>query len=140
MTAVKAKSLGLAAEQLNQFIVNNFNDLLAGRKAGQHLTANSLFSYRGNKIFDYGVVDISFKKGPAHFTHAVLNIFFRQLAMAAKFLENSFQAIRKIFKHNRELNHYLQGSSGSWNKKTPLTNTENHASRDTCIIGSAKKR
>ena len=93
LTAVKTQRFSLAAEQGDQFIVDNLNNLLARRKTGQNLLTNSLLRDSGDKLFDNLKVDISFQQRRTHFTHGLLNIVFSQLTVAAQLFEYTIKAI-----------------------------------------------
>ena len=83
----------LLAEQGYQFIVDDFDDLLAGSNTGQDFLADSLLGDRTNKFFYNLKVDISFQQGRAHFTHGFLNIIFSQLAVTAQLFEYTVKTI-----------------------------------------------
>ena len=97
--AVEAQRLGLAAEQLDQFVVHHFDHLLTGRQAGEHLLTDGLGGDRGHKFPDNAEVDIRLEQRRAHLAHGFLNIFLSQRAMATQLLEDAFQAVGQILKH-----------------------------------------
>ncbi len=88
-----------AAQQFHQLLVDNFNHLLTGGQAFQHLTPHCFLGHSGDKIFNHLEVDIGLQQGQSHLAQGFLNIFFVQATMAAQFLEYFLQTIGKIVKH-----------------------------------------
>ena len=66
-----------AAEQGNQLIVNDFNNLLCGGNRLDDLFADGFLLYRCDEGFNNGQSHISFQKGYFNFTHGFVNGSFR---------------------------------------------------------------
>ncbi len=76
-----------------KFVVNNFNDLLGRTDSFHDEHAEGFFFYRVRKIFYDFKVDIGFKKRQTHFTHSILDVFFRKLRTSAKGTEHAGKSV-----------------------------------------------
>ena len=81
------KTGGLAAEQGNQFLVYDFNDLLRGRQAFEDLGVRRLFGDSLDEILRDLEVDVGLKQRHANLAHSLLDVRLGQTALAAQVLE-----------------------------------------------------
>ena len=81
------KTGGLAAEQGNQFLVYDFNDLLRGRKAFQDLGIGRLFGDGLDEILRDLEVDVRLEQRHADLTHSLLDVGLGQTAFASQMLK-----------------------------------------------------
>ena len=76
-----------AAEQGNQFLVYDFNDLLRGRQAFEDLGVRRLFGDGLDEILRDLEVDVRLEQRHADLTHSLLDVGLGQTALAAQVLE-----------------------------------------------------
>ena len=89
----------VAAEDLDQLLVNDLDDLLRGRKRGQDFLAHGLRFDVLDELLDHPEIDVGFKQRHADFAQRALHVFGREPAFAAQVLENPLQFIREVIKH-----------------------------------------
>ena len=63
---LKIERRRIGAEQDRQFVIKNFDDLLAGRNAAQYFFAKRFRFDPGNEIFRDLKIDIAFHQGEPH--------------------------------------------------------------------------
>ncbi len=80
---------GVAAQDLDQFIAENLDDLLGGRKRGRHLLADRLFLDVIDQLLDDFEVDVGFEQRQANCAQRLLNVFFIEGGLAAQGLERA---------------------------------------------------
>src|SRR5690606_15409471 len=74
----------LAAQHLDQFVVDDLDDLLTGSDRAQNLLTNGLFGYAGDEITRHRKSNVRFQKSDAHFAHRFANVCFVQRAAPAQ--------------------------------------------------------
>jgi hypothetical protein len=72
------------AHDRNQFIVNDFNQGLAGREATDDFLAKRFFPHIVDEILDYRQGDIGLEQRHPHFTQTVANIVFAEPTLTAQ--------------------------------------------------------
>ena len=90
------------AQDGDQFVANNLDHLLGGRKRGQHLLAQRLFADVLDQFFDDVEVNVGFEQRHADFFQRFADVFFRQGALSAQILKGTLQLIGKVLKHCQE--------------------------------------
>ena len=68
------------AHKRDKFVVYDFNDLLTGRKAFNHLFADRFFAHFRNEVFNDGKIYVGFEQRNTDFAHRLLDFKFGQLA------------------------------------------------------------
>ncbi len=81
--------------------LDNRDDLLPRREAFQHVGADGAIPYAGDEIFDDLKVDVGLQKGQADLPQGFFDIGLGQLSPSAKLLEDAFEALTQILKHER---------------------------------------
>lgn len=76
--------LVFAAHKSDQFLVDDFDNLLGGSKRFEHILTERLFADRIDKILDDRKVDVRFKQRDADFSHCLFYFQLRKLAFVAK--------------------------------------------------------
>ena len=87
------------AEERYQFIVDNLDDLLAGRDRLQHLLAGGLHLHTLNELAGDLEMHVGGKQGGAHLLEGFRHVFFRELADAAQVAQRLAEAFGERFKH-----------------------------------------
>ena len=75
------------AEELCQFVADNFNNGLGSIQTAEYFFAYGFFPYALDKIFRNGKVNVGFQQCAAHLFQRFAYVFLRQLALAAKLFE-----------------------------------------------------
>ncbi len=83
----------MAAQNLDQFFVNDLDYLLRGREGVEHFFAHGLLFDVFDQLFDNFEVDVGFEQRHANFSQGALHVFGREFAFAAQVLENPLQFI-----------------------------------------------
>jgi hypothetical protein len=96
---VEAELLVARAHEFGQLLVDDLDQLLTGRQAGQHLLAQRPLFDIGNELFDDPKVDIRFEERQAHLAQTFLDIALGQLAVALELLEDAVKLVGQVFKH-----------------------------------------
>jgi hypothetical protein len=79
------------AESLDQFVADDFDDLLAGRKRSQHFLAHGLGLDAVDQLLDHFEVDVGFKQRQPDFAQGFADVLLAQPSLAAKGLERALQ-------------------------------------------------
>jgi hypothetical protein len=77
------------AQHVNQRIVNDFDDLLAGCDGFQDLRTNGLLGYLVYEVADNGQCNVGLKQGNAHFAHRFTHIGFVQRTATAQAIKHT---------------------------------------------------
>ncbi len=83
----------VAAENLDQFVANDFDDLLGGGEGMQHFFAHRLCLDVFDELLDDAEVDVGFEQGDADFAQGRIHIFGREFAFAAQVFEDPLQLV-----------------------------------------------
>ncbi len=89
-----------AAHEVRQFVVDDFDDLLGGGEAFEHVVADGPFLDFGDEVFDDFEVDVGLQEGHAHFAHSVVDVCFGQFAPAPEFFECLLEFIGQAFEYH----------------------------------------
>ncbi len=87
-------------EQLDQLVAHDLDDLLGGRKRGQHFGADGLGANVLDQVVDDVEVDVGFKQRHANLAQRFGDVLFGERALAAQILEGALQFICKVLKHS----------------------------------------
>ena len=90
--------------ELNEFVVDDLDDLLAGVEGAQHFLADGALRDLGDEVLGDGEVDVGFQQGLAHFLHGFTDVGFRDAAAAAQLFQSLGEAALDAFKHTASLN------------------------------------
>ena len=94
----------------------NLDDLLAGRKRGQHLLADGLVLDVVDELLDNFEVDVGLKQRQADLAQRLLHVFFVEGGLAAQGLERALKLFLKILKHRRS--YFIRASRFSPSTRT----------------------
>ena len=75
------------AEELDQFVVNDFDDLLAGHDALEHVLSHALLLNAFDELAGDFEVNVGGEEGGAHFLECVGHVFLGEFANAAQIPE-----------------------------------------------------
>ena len=81
------------AHQRDEFVVDDFNDLLGGVEAFEDLLPHRLFGNIGNEFFGDENVDVRLQKRHAHLAHRALDFQFGQTAVLGEFGKNVIESV-----------------------------------------------
>ena len=77
------------AEDVDQFVANDLDDLLGGRKRGHHFLAERLLADVLDQFLDDLEVDVGFQQRHADFFQRFADVFFGQRALSAQVLKGA---------------------------------------------------
>ena len=89
----------VAAEQGTQFVMENLDDLLAGRDRFQHLVAHGAYFDRLDKGLGHAQFHVRLEQGEPHVAHGVGHIGLGDFAEAAELFDRAFKAVAQLVKH-----------------------------------------
>ena len=81
------------AEDFDQFIAENLDDLIPGRKRRRHLLADGLLLDVIDKLLDDFEVDVGLKQRQTNRAQRLLNVFFIEDGFAPQGLERALQLL-----------------------------------------------
>ena len=87
------------AEQCDQLVADDLDDLLGGRKRGEHFGSDGFDADVLDQVAGDVEVDVGFEQGHADFAQGFGDVFFGERALAAEGLEGALQFVCKVFKH-----------------------------------------
>ena len=93
------KRLGVFAEQVGEFIANDFDDLLIGGELQHDFAAEGSKADAGEKFINDREGDIAIEHRFANFGERGVQVFFGEFALAAKVFESALQLFGEVFKH-----------------------------------------
>jgi hypothetical protein len=76
------------AKHFDKGVIDDFDDLLAGRYRLQNLRANSLLGDLLNKVTNDGQCNVSFKQSHTDFAHRFTNVSFVQRTATAQAIKH----------------------------------------------------
>ena len=79
----------VAAEDLDQLVADDFDDLLGGRERHEHLFAHGLLLDIFDELFDNAEVDVGLEQGDADFAQGRVHVFGGEFAFAAQVFEDA---------------------------------------------------
>ena len=77
------------AEQSDQLVANDFDDLLGRRERGEDFSSDGLLADVLDEVGDDLEVDVGFKQGDANFAQGFGDVLFSERALAAKVFEDA---------------------------------------------------
>ena len=90
---------GFAAQQRNQFVIDDFNHLLGRAYAFERFLPQALFAHAFHKVFDNLEVDVRFQERQPHFAQTGLHVFLGELAAPAERAEYAGKSVGKALEH-----------------------------------------
>ena len=87
------------AEEGDELVVDDFDDLLGGAEGGGDLGAEGFDADVGDEVVGDGEVDVGFEEGEADLAEGVGDVFFGDGALAAEGLEGTLELFGEVFKH-----------------------------------------
>jgi hypothetical protein len=87
------------AQDGDQLVADDLDDLLGGRERRQHLGAHGLDADLLDQVVDHVEVNVGFEQRHADFAQRFGDVLFGKRALAAKGLEGALQLISQILKH-----------------------------------------
>ena len=93
---------GVLAQEVDQLVAHDLDDLLGGRERGHHFLAHRLLANVVDQFLDDLEVDVGFEQRHADFAQRLADVLFGQLALPAQVLEGALQLFCKILKHVQE--------------------------------------
>ena len=90
---------GVFAEERDQFVADDLDDLLAGRERGEDFGADGLFANVFDEVADDVEVNVGFEQGDANLAESFGDVFFSERALAAEGLEDALEFVGEVFKH-----------------------------------------
>ena len=87
----KFESSRIGTQHRDQFIANNLDYLLRGRKGGEHLLTQSLDANVLDELLDDVQVDVGFKQRNANLFERLADIFFGDGALAAQIFKGALK-------------------------------------------------
>src|SRR4029077_5745389 len=99
MRLAEIQRRGIATEQDRQFIVENLNDLLAGRDAAQNGFAKRFLFDLSDKFLGNLKIDISLEQREPDLAQRGLDVLLADLPMAAEIFEDLLQLVAKVREH-----------------------------------------
>src|SRR5581483_1385420 len=95
----KLYSRGIFAENLDELVANDLDDLLAGRKGCHHLLADGFRLHLVDELLYHFEIDVGFEKGQPQLAQRLLHVLFVENSLPAQGFEGSLKAFLKVLKH-----------------------------------------
>ena len=83
----------VAAQDLDQLVADDLDDLLGGRKRREHFLAHGLLLDVFDELLDDAEIDVGLEQRHADFAQGGFHVLGRELAFAAQVLENPLQFV-----------------------------------------------
>ena len=94
----------MTTEHFRQFIADNLDHLLAGRKSSQDLLPHGLLLHLFNELLDNLEMNIGLQQRHANFAQRLFHVGGRQFSFAAQVFENPLQLVAQIVEHDSLVN------------------------------------
>ena len=98
--SLQGESSGIAAEKLNELLIDYADHLLLRRNAADHLLAQAFLAHLLNEAADDLVVYVGLEQSQADFAKPCLDVLLIECAYPAKGTEYVAESVGKTFKHN----------------------------------------
>ena len=95
----QVQGLIVAAHDLHQLVVDDLDQCLARLEAARHLLAHGTLAHVLNEALDHRQSHVGFQQGHAHAAQGVLDVVFRQAALAAQAVEGGSQSVAEVVEH-----------------------------------------
>ena len=93
---------GVFAQDVDQFVAHDLDDLFGGRQRRHHFLANRLLADVVDQLFDHFEIDVGFQQRHADFFQRFADVLFRQCALSAQVLKGALQFVCQVLKHCQE--------------------------------------
>lgn len=90
---------GVAAEDVDQFVVDDFDDLFGGRERGGNFFADGAGADAFDEVGDDGEVDVGLEEGETDLAEGVGDVLVGDGALAAEGLKGTLEFVAEVFKH-----------------------------------------
>ena len=91
---IQVEGRSIPTQQLGQFIVKDFNDLLPGRDAPQHLLSERPTFNPRDEILGNLKVNVGFEQRQSYLAQCIIDVALRDRAMTPEVFENILKFIR----------------------------------------------
>ena len=91
---------GVFAEDVDELVVDDLDDLLGGREGGGDLFAEGAGADVLDELVDDGEVDVGLEEGEADLAEGVGDVLVGDGALAAEGLEGTLEFVAEVFKHD----------------------------------------
>ena len=98
----KFEAGGVFAEEGDQLVANDLDDLLGGRERGEDLSADGFDADLLDEVAGDVEVDVGFEQGSADFAQGFGDVFFSERALAAEGFEGALEFVGEVFKHDQD--------------------------------------
>ena len=114
------------AEEFDELVADDLDDLLGGRERGKHLAANGFGADVLDELVDDVEVDVGFEQGDANLAQGFADVFFGEGALAAKGFKGPLQFFCEVFKHrsNSSVSRIRLGRIGRTEEANALNSQE----------------
>lgn len=99
----EAEAAGLAAENGDEFLMNDLDDLLSRIERPTNFGAKRAFFHASAETSDYRQRNVGFQERRANLAHGGIDVGLREAALAAEVLERRGQAVRQGIEHGARL-------------------------------------
>ena len=82
-----------AAQHLDHFVADDLDDLLGGRKRGEHFLAHGLFLDGFDELLDDAEMHVGFEQRHADLAQRGFHIFGREFSFSAQVLEDALEFV-----------------------------------------------
>ena len=113
------EACGVLAEDVDQLVVDDLDDLLGRRQGSSHLGAQSAGADVLDESVDDGQVDVGLEQGEADLADGVGDVLFGKGALAAEVLKGALEFVAEVFKHD-----YPQFTSGVKSARSESASSE----------------
>ncbi len=107
----------VAAEEFDQLVADDLDDLLGGRERGKHLGANGFGADVLDEFVDDVEIDVGIEHGDADLFEGLIHVFFRESALAPEGLEGSLQLFCKVLKHRSNSVYREEDGRRDWGRR-----------------------
>ena len=94
--------MALAAQHLDQLVVDDLDDLLAGLDAIEHVGSERALAHAGDEVLDDLEVDVRLEQGKANLAQRDVEVGLGDLGLATQAVGDRLQARRQGFEHQIE--------------------------------------
>ena len=94
-----AQAAGLAAEDGDELLVDDLDDLLGGVQRLADLLAAGPLLDRSDELLDHRQRDVGLEQGDAHFAHRLVDISLRQRTAPGQLVEDAAESFLQLLEH-----------------------------------------
>ncbi len=92
----------VAAQELDELVADDLDDLLGGRKCRKHFASNGFHADVFDELVDDIEVDVGLEHGDANLFQSLIHVFFGERALPPKVFEGPLQFFCKVLKHRSD--------------------------------------